>query len=297
MTVAVWQSGGNPWTTRHGTPPGALHYWASVGKIVTAAAILRLAEDRRLSLEDPIATYVDGVPNGDVITLRMLLNHTSGLYSANEDPAVRSDAERLDLDGVLDVVNRQRPFGCPGERWRYSNSGYTLLGAVIEAATGQAYHAAAQDLVLSRSAARSIRILAPNDHLADVVLPIGAPQFDIRGPQAAGGVVADAQSMAVFLRDLLAGRILPPETVRTMSRDLYPMFQEGTWYGLGLMVYDVPSSSGETVWIGHSGGVPGGRAIVAYAPDHDAIVAVAMTGEGSAEATANLLFSTLEPMQ
>jgi D-alanyl-D-alanine carboxypeptidase len=296
MTVAVWQSGGATWTASHGTPPGALRYWASVGKIVTAAAILRLAEDeRQLSLNDPISAYVEGVPNGDVITLRMLLDHTSGLYSANEDPVVRSSAMPLDLEGLLEVVNRRPPYGCPGERWRYSNSGYTLLGVVIEAVTGQPFHAAAQGLVLSRSTARSIRILAPNDPLADVVLPVGVPQFDVRGPQAAGGVVADAESMAVFLRDLLAGRILPRETMRTMTGDLYPMFQEGMWYGLGLMVYDVPSASGETVWIGHSGGVPGARAVVAFAPDHEAIVAVALTGEGSAEATANLLFSALEP--
>jgi D-alanyl-D-alanine carboxypeptidase len=296
LTVAVWQSGGDPWTASHGTPPGALHYWASVGKIVTAAAILRLAEDERLSLDDPITAHVEGVPNGDVITLRMLLEHTSGLYSANEDPVVRSSAMPLDLESLLEIVNRRPPYACPGERWRYSNSGYTLLGTVIETVTGQPFHAAAQGLVLSRSSAPSIRILAPNDPLADVVLPVGAPQFDMRGPQAAGGVVADAESMAVFLRDLLAGRILPPETMRTMTGDLYPMFQEGMWYGLGLMVYDVPSASGETVWIGHSGGVPGARAVVAYSLDHEAIVAVAMTGEGSAEASANLLFSALEPM-
>jgi D-alanyl-D-alanine carboxypeptidase len=295
LTVAVWQSGGAPWTASHSTPPGALHYWASVGKIVTAAAVLRLAEDERLLLGDPIAAYVEGVPNGHLITLRMLLDHTSGLYSANEDPVVRSTAMPLDLEGLLEVVNRRPPYGCPGERWRYSNSGYTLLGTVIEAVTGQPFHAAAQDLVLSHSAARSIRILAPNDSLADVVLPVGAPQFDVRGPQAAGGVVADAESMALFLRDLLGGQILPPETMRTMTGDLYPMFQEGLWYGLGLMVYDVPSASGGTVWIGHSGGVPGARAVVAFSPDHEAIVAVAQTSERSAEATANLLFAALEP--
>jgi D-alanyl-D-alanine carboxypeptidase len=295
MTVAVWQSGGATWTASHGTPPGALHYWASVGKIVTAVAILRLAEDGQLSLDDAIAAYVEGLPNGDLITLRMLLDHTSGLYSANEDPVVRSSTAPLDLDGLLEVVNRRPPYACPGERWRYSNSGYTLLGTVIETVAGQPFHTAAQDLVLSRSAARSIRMLAPDDPLADLVLPVGSSNFDPRSPQAAGGVVADAQSMAGFLRDLLSGVILPPETVRAMIRDLHLMFQEGIWYGLGLMVYDVPSASGETVWIGHSGGVPGARSVVAYSPDHEAIVAVALTGEGSAEATANLLFSALEP--
>lgn len=297
MTVAVWQAGGDPWSQSHGTPPGHLHYWASIGKIITAAAILRLEEEGRLSLDDPISDHVEGVPNGDIITLRMLLDHTSGLYSANEDPTVRDRGGPLDLAGVLEVVARQPPYACPGAAWRYSNSGYTLLGAVIEAVTGEPYHRAATELVLSRSAARSIRIAAPADALSDLVPPADAasdPRADIRSHQAAGGVVADAESMAVFLRDLLAGLIVPRRSVSQMVAELHPMFQDGMWYGLGLMVYDVPGADGGMVWIGHSGGVPGARAVLAFAPDRDAIVAVALTGEGSAEATANLLFEALE---
>lgn len=297
LSVAVWQSGGDPWTARHGTPPGTLHYWASVGKMVTAAAILRLTEDGRLSLDDPISAYVEGVPNGDVITLRMLLDHTSGLYSANEDPIVRSNALWLDREGLLEVVTRRPPYACPGAAWRYSNSGYTLLGYVVEDVTGETYHRAATDLVLSRSAARAIRILAPDDPMTDVAVPGGGtdrPALGLRAHQGAGGVVADAESMALFLRDLLAGRIVSQPTVADMTADLYPMFQEGLWYGLGLMVYDVPDTNGGAVWIGHSGGVPGARALVAYDPDRAAIVAVAMTGEGPSEATANLLFNALE---
>jgi len=297
MAAAVWQDGGAPWSARHGTPDGHLHYWASVGKIITAAAVLRLEEDGRLSLEDPIGTYVEGVPNGDIITLRMLMTHTSGLFSANEDRQVRARGEPLDLEGTLDVVRRQPPYACPGGAWRYSNSGYTLLGVVIEEVTGQPYHAAAHDLVLARSAGRAIRLIPPEDTLDGIIQPAdvpAGPRLDLRGPQAAGGAVADAKSMALFLRDLMAGRILPRETVTRMLTDLYPLSQNGVWYGLGLMVYDVPGPDGTSVWVGHSGGTPGAHAVLAYAPAQDAIVAVALTGDGSAEATANLLLDALE---
>jgi D-alanyl-D-alanine carboxypeptidase len=296
MTVAVWQDGGAPWTAGHGMAPGDLHYWASVGKIVTAAAILWLGEQGRLSLEDPIGAYVDGVPNGDIITLRMLLSHTSGLFSANEAPDVRTTGTRLDLAEMLAVVREEPPYACPGATWRYSNSGYTLLGAVIERVTGWPYHEAAETLVLSRSAARNLRVLAPDDPL-DGVVPEGTgnePRPHIRGHGAAGGIVADAGSMALLLRDLLSGRIIKPESVARMAETLYPMFDEGLFYGLGLMVYDVPGPDGSTAWIGHSGGVPGHRALVAYMPEKSAIVAVALTGEGSAEATANALLGALE---
>jgi len=297
MTVAVWQEGGAPWLADHGTPDGNLHYWASVGKIITAAAILRLEVDEQLSLDDPISLYVDEVPNGNIITLRMLMTHTSGLFSASEDQQVRASGEPLDLENVLDVIRRQPPYACPGQAWRYSNSGYILLGAVIEKVTGQDYGTAASELVISRSAAQGIRLLAPGDALDGIVLPVrvpNEPQMDPRGPQAAGGAVGDAQNMALFLRDLLAGRILPQHTVSELMSQLYPMQQDGVWYGLGLMVYDVPKPDGTQLWVGHSGGAPGARAVLVYAPAQDAIVAVALTGEGSAEATANLMLNALE---
>ncbi|NOR62457.1 MAG: serine hydrolase [Rhodobacteraceae bacterium] len=297
ITAAVWQEGGAAWAARSGTPDGHIHYWASVGKIITAAAVLRLELDGQLSLDDPIAKYVEGVPNGEIITLHMLMTHTSGLFSSNEDPQVYEAGDLLDLEGVLDVVRRQPPYACPGAVWRYSNSGYTLLGAVIENITGKPYHVAATELVLSRSAGQGIRMLAPNESLDSIVPPANRrsdPSMDLRGPQAAGGAAADAESMALFLRDLMSGRILPRETVARMLAELYPMHQDGLWYGLGLMVYDVPGPEA-ALWIGHSGGVPGARAVLVYAPEQDAIVAVALIGEGSAEATANLLLNALEP--
>jgi D-alanyl-D-alanine carboxypeptidase len=297
ITVAVWQAGGMPWTQTSGTPEGHVHYWASVGKLVTASAILKLLENGRLSMDDAISKYVEDVPNGDIITLRMLLNHTSGLFSANETEQMHTDGLQLDLDNVLEVINRQPPYACPGEMWRYSNSGYILLSAVIENITDQPYHVAAYDLVLARSAGRDIRLVGPNGSLDRVVLPEkqpNMPTWDIREPRGAGVAVASAESMALFLRDLLSGRILQEETVAQMLEDLYPMFQDVTSYGAGIMVYDVPATTGPQLWIGHSGGAPGARALLVYYPAKRSIVAVAMTGEGSADATANILFGSLD---
>jgi CubicO group peptidase (beta-lactamase class C family) len=69
-----------------------LHYWASAGKMMTALGILMLEVEGRLTLDDPISKYISGVVNGELITIEMLLNHTSDLYSANEDPQVRATA-------------------------------------------------------------------------------------------------------------------------------------------------------------------------------------------------------------
>jgi D-alanyl-D-alanine carboxypeptidase len=292
MTAAVLTERGL-WSAQRGAPDTTLHYWASVGKMVTAAAILQLESHGRLTLDDAIGSYVEGVPNGDVITLRMLLNHTSGLVSANEDEAVRERGAPLGLDEELAVLRRRGPQACPGAVWRYSNSGYRLLGVVIQRVTDEPYPSALQSLVFDHSRATRIRVLRRDESRADIAPPTGETAFDVRRPQAAGGVVADATSMVLLLHDLLGGRIIDPGQVERMTRTLYPMFEDPLWYGLGLMVFDVADPEGERVWIGHSGGVPGARAVVAYDPLLGAIAAVALTGEGSAEASANLLFRHL----
>lgn len=282
MTAAVWRGGDVPWSATRGAPPGALHAWASVGKMVTAAAVLRLAEEGRLSLTDPVSAYVDGVPDGDAVTLEMLLEHTAGL--ARDAPLGRPPAA----------------IACPGTAWRYSNAGYVLLGRVIESVTGRPYHEAAAALVLARSAAADARLLAPDDDQADLAplapheaLRDTAPREQPRDARAAGALAADAASMALLLRDLLSGRVLPAETVRGQVTRLYPMNDSGFWYGRGVIVFDVPGDGGIAPWLGHAGGFPGAKAIAAYVPDQDAIVAVALTGDGSAAAAANLLLGAI----
>ena len=101
MTVAVSQAGGTPWTPIPDTQDVHVHYWPSVGKLVTASAILKLEEDRRLSLDHPISNYVEHVPKRDVIMLRMLMNHTASLLSANEDTQVRANGTQLNVDSVV----------------------------------------------------------------------------------------------------------------------------------------------------------------------------------------------------
>jgi len=79
--------------------------------------------------------------------------------------------------------------------------------------------------------------------------------------------------------------------VRALLAEPYPMFEPGTFYGLGVMLYDVGDA--HINWVGHSGGAPGVKAVSIYAPGQNAFAAVALTGDGSAEATANALLKAL----
>lgn len=294
MSVALAVPGRGSWARAEGAGPDPLLYWASVGKSLVAAVVLMLAQEGRLSLEDPVSRWIDGVPNGDVATIRHLLSHTAGLFSANEDRQAQANPGPRSLDGELRILARHGALACPGARWRYSNSGYVLLGAIIERVEGRPW----QDVVDSRivrplGLGRLIVLRGPNPDVAPLTSSRGRP-IAPEWPGAAGPVAASAGDMLRFWAALLEGRLLPSAIVAAMFDPLFPMFDPGTFYGLGAMAFEVPGGDGRTtLWLGHAGGAPGASAILAYVPSLDAFVAAALTGDGAATAVANLLLRQL----
>ena len=292
MTAAVLVPGKGAWgRTDSGDQPPIL-FWASAGKSLVAIVVLQLAEAGKLKLEDPISKYVAGVPNGDVVTIRDLLAHTGGLFSANEDLKARAERRAHTLDEDVKIIASHGAFSCPGERWRYSNTGYALLGKVIETVDGQPWQAAIDARIVKPLGLKSLRMLAADDKAEDVAKLVSAKEAAIEPAWAgaAGGAVGSAEDMARVWAALLGGKLLKQETLAAMFGRLYPMFDAGSFYGLGAMAVEVPEADGSrTVWLGHLGGTPGASAVVAYSVRDRAIVAVALTGDGSATATANLL--------
>lgn len=101
--------------------------------------------------------------------------------------------------------------------------------------------------------------------------------------------------MVRFWQALLGGRLLKHQAVRGLLERLYPMFDQGTYYGRGVMLYDFSNGKEvNSIWLGHSGGAPGSKAIVVYSTKSRAFAAVALNTDGSAEATANLLLKALD---
>jgi D-alanyl-D-alanine carboxypeptidase len=300
LTVAVWAPGRGFWAARREAPgvePRPLHSWASAGKMATAIAILQMAEEERLALTDRVSAWRPDAPNAGTMTIRQLLDHTSGLYSANEDPAARADPRYRDLDAQLAIARRHGPLFCPGQAWRYSNTGYSLLGAVIEAVDQRPYAGAVMARTFGRLGVTDARILTPDEAIPDVQPfgppAAGEPRVDPTWPAAAGGVAATPAAMIRLLHGTLTGPLLQPETIATLLAEPRQMFGGPTWYGVGMMLYDVPTPEGRLYWIGHSGGAPGMKAIVVWSPAERAYAAVALTGDGSPEATARRLLAAL----
>src|SRR5476651_807500 len=112
----------------------------SLTKQFTAAAILQLAEQHKLSLDDKLSAYFPGYPKGDVVTLHMLLNHTSGIADYTGLPGFYAKHTLpLTKDSVIALFKNQPYKFAPGTKWDYSNSNYFLLGCIIEKVTKQPY--------------------------------------------------------------------------------------------------------------------------------------------------------------
>lgn len=295
LTAAVARPGGGVWyrTETQSTHPRL--WWASVGKTFTAVVVLQLAQEGKLSLDAPVSRWVRGVPNGDVVSLRDLLAHTSGLFSANEDRVVREQPGYRDPETLLAIARRHGAMFCPGERWRYSNTGYDVLGEIVKRADGQTIDRAITSRIIAPLGLASMRALLPGKSPADVApaVAIAGATVDPGWAGAAGPVASDARDMVTAWAALLEGRLVRQPLLEAMTSALYPMFDPGTFYGLGIMVFDVPDGKSTLRWIGHAGGAPGVSALAAYSRADEAIVAVALTGDGSAMAAANLLMKSL----
>ncbi|MDZ4319690.1 MAG: serine hydrolase domain-containing protein, partial [Phenylobacterium sp.] len=230
-----------------------------------------------------------------------LLTHTSGLYSFQADETLRATPGYKTPEQLLAVAAGHTPLFPPGANWSYSNTNYVLLGQIIEAVDGKPWHEALTERIAARRDLDDTVFIAPQglvDGLAPPAPSEAAPGAadDISTPYAAGAVAASALDMVRFWRDLLADRLTGPEATRRRFYRLYPMSGVGAGhYGLGVMVSDLSAvdPSAEDVWLGHSGGLPGPKAVVAYSMQTRAFVAVALTGDGSPEATANLLLTDL----
>lgn len=302
MSAAVTTASGKWAATRaaDGSPRKARLYWASVGKLMTATVILQLVEEGKLALNDPLSRWIPDFPNASLITIDHLLQHTSGAFSGNEDESVRAAHRYSTPEEDIAVSAKHGALFCPGQAWRYSNTGYVMLGKIIESIDGRPYHEAVNARLFAPLGLPTLQALAPREYPADVapLMPAdsGDKPMEPSWGYAAGCVVGSAEDVALFLRALLTGKFTDSSSVASMFARLYPMFDEPTYYGRGVMLYTLPPDSGTgtgTIWLGHSGGAPGIKSVVLYSPKDKAFAAVALTGDGSATASANLLLKQL----
>ena len=148
--------------------PSTVFQSASVGKQFTAAGILLLVQDGKLALEDPISKYLRGAPKEwSKITVRHLLTHTSGIPDYGEDSTWLDLRRDYSEDELLHVISSHPLLRQPGEEWIYSNSGYTLLGMIIRAITGEHWGEFLRKRVFGPLGMETARVISEEDLVAN----------------------------------------------------------------------------------------------------------------------------------
>ena len=237
---------------------------ASVTKQFTAVAVLLLNERGRVDLDAPIRTYLPDAPAAwDRVTVRHLLTHTSGVADFTRfDDFDAQKTRPATLDSLI-ARFRDRPLDFqPGEAWAYSNSGYVLLTAVIERASGQAYpDFLAQNLFqplgmadtgYDRHAAILPRRASGYTPSAGGVV-VNADYVDMSVPQGGGGLYSTTHDLLKWEQGLFGGRVLSPRSLSLLTTP----YRNG--YAMGLAVAE---ADGGAV-VSHSGGIEGFNSFMA----------------------------------
>jgi len=255
---------------------------ASQTKGFTANLILQLVGEGKVSLGGHISDWIAGVPNGDQITIRELLNHTSGLGDGFSLPAVQ---EKLYTgctpEFLLTSEAEAPPIAPPGAEWHYSNYGYNLLGRVVELATGQDLSTAIQERIAEPLGLR--RTFLPTSITDDGLSPPFARGYGNTYPTrlpileddatdlpasclwAHGGMVSTLADMRAFARAQATGELLKPSVQRRARRNALPFEFPGNYDGPGRWRYGLGFylSGG---FIGGQGSMPGYESTAMYSP-------------------------------
>lgn len=270
-------------------------------KTFTAVVVLQLVGERRLSLDDKVDKHLPGVVKGNghdgrQITVRQLLQHTSGIFNyTNDFPAFESyDAylahrfDHYDAEDLVAIAMKHPPYFKPGTSWEYSNTNYILAGMIVERVTGRTWAAEVRDRIvrplgLTHTSYPGDRVSLPRPHangyqqwepggaLTDTTL------FNTTAAGAAGGMVTTPADLTRFWSALQKGKLLKPRQMAEMHRTvLATTMQEdlpGARYGLG--IHYLPNRCGGA-W-GHWGDVPGSSTANGVSADGRRVVVLSTT--------------------
>lgn len=268
----------------------------SVGKTYVAAIALQLVQEGTLSLDDPIAKYLgrepwfSRLPNSARITVRQLMQHTSGLVRWEFDSAatavMRAQPFKVwtPVERLTYLFDQPAPFDA-GAGWDYSDTNYIVLGMIIERITGRTFYDELRGRLLGPLGLVNT-IPSDNRRLERVVNGYAGPRNDLGGYDASlvdglfavnpqlewtgGGVASTSQELAHWLRILFTGRVIPKPLLDQMVAGVPARLGPNVRYGLGMMVRDTPLGP---AW-GHSGFFPGYATEALYFPELDVAVAI-----------------------
>ncbi|MDC2866290.1 serine hydrolase domain-containing protein [Bacillus sp. BP-3] len=245
----------------------------SVTKTFIATVVLQLAGENRLNLDDSIEKWLPGVIqgngyDGNQITIRQILNHTSGIAEYLKSPSVdlMNTKKSYTAEEIVKIGLSLPPDFAPGKAWSYSNTGYVILGILIEKVTGNSYaeeieNRIIEPLELSNTFLPGNSSVIPGTkHARGYVQPDGASElkdvtyYNPSIASSAGDMISTADDLNKFFSYLLSGKLLKEQQLKQMLTTVPTGSAEISGYGLG--IYETKLPNGVSIW-GHTGSIPG----------------------------------------
>ncbi len=249
-------------------------------KQFTSAAIMKLVEQGRVKLDDDLSKYVPQFPlHGHKVSIHQLLTHTSGIHDYTSSPEwAKVWNDQLSPDAIIKFVAADSFDFAPGTAYRYDNTGYVLLGMVIEKATGQKYARYLEDNIFKPLGLKQTSYCPSHTNDPAFALgyskgPVGtvrAQFMDLSQPFAAGALCSTVGDFAKWQRALDGGKVVSPASYALMSTADTLNSGRKINYGFGL----VPGVFNGHKTISHTGGIPGFASAAAYVPDDSLSIVV-----------------------
>ncbi|MBE8727156.1 serine hydrolase [Flavobacterium hungaricum] len=262
----------------------------SISKQFTALLIVKLAEEGKIKLDVPITTYLKDYPkeNGDKITIHHLLTHTSGIPNYTSAPNFFKDKARNPYtpeEFVKTFSSLPLEF-TPGEKFNYSNSGYFLLGYIIEKISGKTYEQYLQEIIFT-----PLKMVNSGYDHSDVILKnraagyekhgkkvVNAAYLDMSIPYAAGSLYSTVEDLYLWDQALYTTKLLSEKAMESLFK---PYISAGrASYGYGWFIDEVDNGTKDKIkTVGHGGGINGFNTIISrYPADKNLIVLLNNTG-------------------
>ncbi len=256
----------------------------SVTKQFTAVLILMLAEQGKLSIQDPIEKFLPGYPtHGHTITIEHLLTHTSGIKSyTNLQDWPKDWGKSFTLDELIDYFKYQPMDFAPGQKWSYSNSGYILLGAIVEKASGVPFDRFLQTAICEPLGMTSTRLELPqlliprraSGYIKNEQGYLNAPYINMTQPLAAGGMVSTVDDLARWDASLYREELLSAESLQRAHTSYRLLDGSPSHYGYGWGIHTYQGIE----FIEHSGGIHGFGCDCIRIPSRHVFVAALLNG-------------------
>ncbi|MFD9466044.1 serine hydrolase domain-containing protein [Streptomyces sp. NPDC060027] len=310
----AWSATAGVGDLRTGAPRSAADRYrvGSITKTFVSTVLLQLEAEGRLSLDDTVDHWLPGVVRGNgndgtAITVRQLLNHTSGVfdYTADEgfvrtyflkDGFLRHRYDTSTPGQLVGIALSHKPDFAPGTSWSYSNTNYVLAGMVIQKVTGHSYASQIRERIieplgLHATSVPGTRVTVPRpsgraySKLAETTT---GPTYDVTTlnptlASSAGEMISDNADLNRFYTALLRGRLLPREQLDEMRTTVEIDGIPNARYGLGLI--DRELSCGVHVW-GHDGGIHGSVSSAVTTADGRHSLAFNFNGDWSGDSDA-----------